>query len=216
MPAPRPSPRSHRGNPHSDRPRTVGAREQVRQPGSSPADRLLGVARRLFALEGIRAVGIERIIAEANVARASLYQTFGSKDGLVVAYLNEQDAADRAAWQAAAQKAAGPGQRILALFDLAIASAPGRGYRGCLYLNAATEFPDPQHPISKAVAQHRTWLREILLTELNAAGAADPEGDADMVQVLYDGGLAGSKFSHCDAPIRVARHRTELLLLAKG
>lgn len=180
--------------------------------GSSPAARLLETARRLFFKEGIRAVGVERIIAEANVARASLYQTFGSKDGLVVACLDDQDAADCAAWQAAAKDAPGPRERILALFDLAIAAAPGRDYRGCVYLNAVTEFPDATHPVAKAVARHRAWLRRMLLTQLREAGSPDPEGDADVLQVLYDGALAGSKFSRSDAPIKVARRQAELLL----
>jgi AcrR family transcriptional regulator len=184
----------------------------ARSAAPLPAERLLDAARRLFVLEGIRAVGIERILAEANVARASLYQAFGSKDGLVAAYLREQDAADRAAWQDAASSAAGPRERILTLFDLAIASAPWRGFRGCLYHNALTEFPDPRHPVSGAVAEHRTWLREMLLMELAALGSADLEGDADTLQVLYDGALAGSKFSRSDAPIRVARRHAELLL----
>lgn len=200
------------GAPNGQR-RTGSAAVPARRPAPLPAERLLEVARRLFALEGIRAVGIERIIAEANVARASLYQAFGSKDGLVVAYLHEQDMADRAAWQDAARHATRPRERILTLFDLAIATAPCRGYRGCVYHNAATEFPDPQHPVSEAVAEHRTWLREMLLTELGALGSADPEGAADALQVLYDGALAGSKFSRCDAPVRVARRHAELLLM---
>lgn len=197
------------GAPRGQR-RTGGA--AVRSSAPLPAERLLEAARRLFALEGIRAVGIERIIAEANVARASLYQVFGSKDGLVAAYLRDQDMADRAAWRDAARHAAGPRERILALFDLAIASAPCRGYRGCVYHNAATEFPDPRHPVSAAVAEHRTWLREMLRTELDALGSTDPESAADALQVLYDGALAGSKFSRSDAPIRVARRHAELLL----
>jgi hypothetical protein len=81
-----------------------------------------------------------------------------------------------------------------------------------VYHNAATEFPDPQHPVSEAVAEHRTRLREMLLTELGALGSADPEGAADALQVLYDGALTGSKFGRSDAPIRAARRHAELLL----
>lgn len=172
----------------------------------------MAAAERLFALEGIRAVGIERLIAEADVARASLYHAYGSKDGLVVAYLDRRDARDRAAWGAAAAEAATPVERALVLFDLAARNAVARDFRGCLYLNAATEFPDPDHPVARSVARHRGWLREVLTTELRAAGAPDPDGGARVVELLYDGALAGSKYSRSVEPIRLARERARALL----
>ncbi|WP_062213573.1 TetR/AcrR family transcriptional regulator [Streptomyces sp. NBRC 109706] len=177
-----------------------------------PAERLMAAAERLFLLEGIRAVGIERLIAEAEVARASLYHAYGSKDGLVVAYLDRRDALDRAAWSSAADRVEGPVARLLTLFDLAERGAPGRGYRGCLYLNAATEFPDPDHPVARSVARHRAWLRTMLTDELTAAGVPDPAGRAAVVELLYDGALAGSKFSGSTAPIVLARERARAVV----
>lgn len=186
----------------------------VRGARGLPAERLMAAAERLFPREGIRAVGIERLISEAEVARASLYHAYGSKDGLVVAYLDRRDAADRAAWSGAAARVEGPVARLLVLFDLAERGAPGRGYRGCLYLNAATEFPDPAHPVARAVARHRAWLRALLTEELGAAGVPDVEERARVVELLYDGALAGSKFAASTEPIALARERARALATA--
>ncbi|MCX9192367.1 TetR family transcriptional regulator [Carbonactinospora thermoautotrophica] len=171
----------------------------------TPAERLLQTAATLFTREGIRAVGIDRLVAEAKVARASLYQNFGSKDALIAAYLQRQDELDRAAYQRATRRCDSAVGRVLALFDLAEAAARRRQYPGCLYLNAVTEFPDPKHPVSVAVRSHRQWLRDLLTTELTRAGAADPAALAEQIHLLYDGGLAGSKLSRSPEPIRLAK-----------
>jgi len=173
---------------------------------NSPAERLLAAAAKLFVRHGIRAVGIERLIAEAGVARASLYQSFGSKDELIAAYLDRQDALDRAAWQRAAANAGDdPVDRALLLFDLAESSARKRRYRGCLYLNAATEFPDPRHPAAAAIARHRAWVTDLLSELLADAGVHAVDETVAAVQLLYDGALAGSKLSKSTAPIVRAR-----------
>ncbi|WP_271219717.1 TetR/AcrR family transcriptional regulator [Streptosporangium carneum] len=178
---------------------------------SRPAERLLETAGRLFPLQGIRAVGIDQILSEAGVAKASLYQAFGSKDALVVAYLERQDAADRAVYRAAVTGLADPVDRVLVSFDLAMAAARRRSYRGCLFLNAATEFPDPDHPVAEAVEAHRVWVRARWAEALAGRGA----GRTDLVerlQVLYDGGVAGTKASRSAAPIALAREMARELL----
>jgi AcrR family transcriptional regulator len=183
----------------------------------SPAQRLLDTAATLFVREGIRAVGIDRLIAEARVARASLYQSFGSKDGLIAAYLDRQDELDRATWNRAASKIHDPVDKLLLLFDLATTASRKRRYRGCLYLNAATEFPDPQHPAAHAITRHRDWMHQLLVDLLTEAGVESTDEGAKTIQVLYDGGLAGSKLSKSPAPIEhakelarryIAEHRT--------
>lgn len=173
--------------------------------GGTPAQRLLEAAGTLFAQEGIRAVGVDRVLAAAGVARASLYHAFGSKDALVAAYIADQDRADRGKWEEAAAELETAQEKVLVLFDLARTAALRRDFRGCLYLNAATEFPDPEHPARHAVAQHRAWLREILVDQLAQAGATEPEPLAERVVVLYDGAVAGSKFSRSAEPIELGR-----------
>lgn len=182
---------------------TVSAVTTGRPPG--PADRLLDAAVTLFAQHGIRAVGIDQVLRSANVARASLYQNYGSKDGLVTAYLRHLDDRDRTAYAAAAQDLADPTDRILLVFDLAASSAPRRNFRGCLYLNAATEFPDPQHPSAAVIRDHRAWLAAMWREELVRLGAIDPDSTVAELTLLYDGALAQSKVARNVEPIRTAR-----------
>lgn len=181
----------------------------VRSPGSNrgalPGDRLLTAATSLFDREGIRAVGIERLIAEADVARASLYQAFGSKDSLVVAYLEHADRADRERYTRALRGASDdPVDRVAVFFRLALAGARRRRFRGCLYVNAATEFPDARHPVHGVVRAHRRWQLDEFTDTARHAGAAEPERLGRRLQLLYDGALVGSKAARTVEPIEEA------------
>lgn len=180
-----------------------------RRTRPSPAQRLLDTATTLFARHGIRAVGIDRVLAEAGVARASLYSSYGSKDGLVLAYLEHLDHRDRERWHAAVADLADPVDRVLAFFDLALASAPGKGFRGCQYANAATEFPEQA---LAPVIEHRRWVRATLTALLAECGAAEPDELARRIQLIYDGALAGSKLEHSVEPLRLGRALAEGLL----
>ncbi|WP_280420784.1 TetR/AcrR family transcriptional regulator [Nocardia carnea] len=168
----------------------------------TPAQRLLDTATTLFARYGIRAVGIDRVLAEAGVARASMYSAYGSKDALVIAYLENLDQRDRARWSEAVAEVADPGDRILTFFDLALASAPSRGFRGCQYANAATEFPD--EPLAPVIA-HRRWMLDTLTELLEARGTPEPAALARRIQLIYDGALAGSKLEHAIEPLQMGR-----------
>lgn len=184
----------------------------TRPAGTTPAQRLLEAAGTLFAQEGIRAVGVDRVLAEAGVARASLYHAFGSKDALVAAYIDSQDEADRRKWEKAAANLDSPESKILALFDLAHTAAVNRRFRGCLYLNAATEFPDRTHPVGASIARHRAWLRELLIDLAGQAGAHDVEHTADRLRLIYDGAVAGSKFAKSTDPIETGKQLAEQIL----
>ncbi|WP_280434740.1 TetR/AcrR family transcriptional regulator [Nocardia carnea] len=168
----------------------------------TPAQRLLDTATTLFARYGIRAVGIDRVLAEAGVARASMYSAYGSKDALVIAYLENLDQRDRARWSEAVAEVADPGDRILTFFDLALASAPSRGFRGCQYANAATEFPD--EALAPVIA-HRRWMLETLTELLEACDTPEPAALARRIQLIYDGALAGSKLEHAIEPLQMGR-----------
>jgi AcrR family transcriptional regulator len=178
----------------------------ISRASGPPAERLLATAAALFGREGIRAVGIDRIVAEADVARASLYQAFGSKDGLIAAYLDRQDELDRQRWErAAARQHDDAVSKVLLMFDLAAASARKNRYPGCLYLNAAAEFPDPKHPVAASIARHRAGIAERVTGLLARAGVSDPEPTAAELQVLYDGALAGSKMARSVEPVHIAK-----------
>jgi AcrR family transcriptional regulator len=163
----------------------------------SPAGRrILDTATALFYAEGVHAVGIDRIIAEAGVAKATFYKHFPSKEDLVLAYVQEQDQLGRAAVAELPEQA--PRQRILAIFDRIDEAARQPGYRGCPFINAAAEYPDPSSPVRKAIDDRRRWTREIFHDLLVAAGHPDSDQAADILVVLNDGLLVAGDLDQPD------------------
>lgn len=154
-------------------------------------------------------MGIDQILRQAGVAKASLYSSYGSKEALVIAYLNDLDQRDRKRWTEAVADMSDPTAKILAFFDLAATAARARDFRGCLYANAATEFPEM---VFEPVRAHRDWMRNRVAALLAAADVSRPDAVARQIQLLYDGALAGSKMQRSTAPIKLARQLTEELL----
>ncbi|MCK2218449.1 TetR/AcrR family transcriptional regulator [Actinomadura sp. ATCC 31491] len=157
---------------------------------SQARSRLLATATRLFYTEGIHAVGIDRIVAEAQVTRATLYRHFPGKEDLVLAYLDEVDRAMRgqaAGAVAAALPAAGT---VRALAEAIAQGIRSPGFRGCAFLNAAAEYPDPASPVRQAVLAHRQWFLDTvtdLLAQVRRTGA---EPAARHFVMLRDGAMA--------------------------
>ncbi|WP_182886870.1 TetR/AcrR family transcriptional regulator [Microbispora sp. H10885] len=157
---------------------------------SEARSRLLSTATRLFYAEGIHAVGIDRIVAEAQVTRATLYRHFPGKEDLVLAYLNEVDRAIRG--QADEAMAAGlpAAGTIRALSESIVQGIQSPGFRGCAFLNAAAEYPDPESPVHRAVLAHRQWFLETvteLLAKIQETGA---EPAARHFVMMRDGAMA--------------------------
>lgn len=158
---------------------------------SAARDRLLRVASGLFYREGIHTVGLDRVLAEAAVTRATMYRHFAGKEGLVLAYLHEEDAMIRALFADGAAHAAAPAGLLDALIG-GIADDIARHHtRGCPFINAAAEYPDPQSPVRELVATHRDWFRGTLEQVLVAAGAEDPAAGAASLVLLRDAALVG-------------------------
>jgi AcrR family transcriptional regulator len=153
--------------------------------------RVLDTATRLFYAEGVHAVGVDRIIAEARVAKATFYNHFPSKDELVRAYIEEQDRLGRAAVAQLPEKP--PRKRVFTIFDRIAEAARRPGYRGCPFLNAAAEYPDPASPVRKAVDDHRRWNRDRLRELLAADGHPEAARTADILVVLGDGLLVSGE-----------------------
>jgi AcrR family transcriptional regulator len=151
----------------------------------SPARRrVLDAAGTLFYAEGIHAVGIDRVIAEAGVAKATFYHHFPSKDELVCAYLHEQSDLTKRATVPAGDTCE---ERILSVFDFLAEYTCGPGFRGCAFINAAAEYPDPRHPVRQVVAAHREWFQGVLQGLLTDGGYADAARTAAMLVMLRDG-----------------------------
>src|SRR3989442_8637905 len=107
----------------------------------SPRDRLLRAASELFYAEGVQSVGIDRVIERAGVAKASLYSTFGSKEGLVCAYLNARHEETLARFRSAVAATDDPIERLLAVFDAQARLFHTPDFHGCAFTAAATEAP---------------------------------------------------------------------------
>jgi AcrR family transcriptional regulator len=150
----------------------------------NPRDRILETASRLFYAHGIQGVGVDAIIAEAGVAKATLYKHFPSKDELVIAYLDRVDAAWRAALRSAAE-ASGPTPReqLVGLFDALTSACRRDGYRGCAFINTAAAT-DPGSPVHARTIEHkravRKWVRGLALQAgRRAPGRARLQPDAN-------------------------------------
>lgn len=190
-----------------------GSRRRSR-PG--PRQRLLESATKLFTTEGIRVIGIDRILRDADVAKASLYSLFGSKDNLVVAYIEELDQDWRRRWEDMCADRPKPEDRILAFFDMAIADEPAENFRGSHFQNAASEYPRPEtdseHRIRGAALEHRRWCRDTMADLLTEKFGYASRTLADQLMVFLDGGIAGSKMSRTVSPMETARELAKQLL----
>jgi AcrR family transcriptional regulator len=113
--------------------------ERVAEKRPSASRRILDAASDLFYAEGVQSVGIDRIIEWAGVAKASLYNTFGSKDALVRAYLNERHAGTTGRLTAAIASTEVPRERILAVFAAQAELFAEPGFRGCAFVAASIE-----------------------------------------------------------------------------
>ncbi|MFE9421629.1 TetR/AcrR family transcriptional regulator [Kitasatospora sp. NPDC006697] len=180
----------------------------------SPArDRILDTASRLFYAEGIHTVGVDRIVTEAAVTRATFYRHFPSKEELILSHLQRWDDCLRA--EVAEVLAATAGTAALReLFGRLGAMLAMPGFRGCPFINAAAEYPDPAHPVARSIAVHRVWLLTLLTDLLTAGGHPDPEGRAELLMLLRDGAMVGASLGDGAAVARRLVEGAEKVLTA--
>jgi AcrR family transcriptional regulator len=153
--------------------------------------RILDAASDMFYRDGVRAVGIDAIIARSGVAKMSLYRNFPSKNALVTAWLEDRNAFFWRRWDnAEAARAGEPRAQLEAILDMIAATASHPKWRGCPFLNTGTEFPEPDHPARAIILANKRTVRERLRTLAAAANARDPELLAEQLQLLIDGAYA--------------------------
>jgi AcrR family transcriptional regulator len=178
----------------------------------SPRERLLAAATELFYEEGVHTVGIDRVIARAGVAKASLYATFGSKEELVKAYLEGRAAMRRDRLLAAAASVEDPRAKILAVFDTLAELAAQPNFRGCAFVNASAEGPRDETKVGEVCVDQRAWTRSLFTDLARGAGARDPERLAGRLVLLYDGAIVGASMDRRPGRVQEARELVELLL----
>ena len=188
-------------------------RAHGRSPAPGVGERILATATDLFYRDGVRGVGIQRVIDEAGIAKASLYAHYESKDDLVAACMTRRGAAIR---EAVERRLAAPGLdargQLLALFDFHVEGVEGPDFRGCPFLNASSEIADPRHPAKAVIAAQRAWLHDLIARLVKAAGVAAPQHVAGTLVVLFDGASSSSLIDGTSAAARHARWAAEQVL----
>lgn len=182
---------------------------------SAARQRVMDTAFALFYAHGIRAVGVDRIIAESGVAKRTFYKHFPAKDTLVVAYLDRVDLVWTQQLHDAAEAAgAAPTDQLVGMFDALGTACRREGYRGCAFINAAAEN-GVGTPVHDRTLAHKTAVRDWVRDLAAAAGAADPELLSRSLTLLLDGALAsGSVDGLPDAPEAAKEAARALVSLA--
>lgn len=172
-------------------------------------ERLLTTAEDLFYAEGIRAVGVERILSESGVGRASFYRHFPGKDDLVVAVLQGRDVRWRA-WLADRVAAYGGGP--LAVFDALAERFAAEDFRGCAFINTMVETADPGSAAYQVAAEHKAAVTAYVRGLLDEAGVADPDAVAKGFVLLMDGAIVTALRERTPEAAGRAREVAEALL----
>jgi AcrR family transcriptional regulator len=155
----------------------------------TPRQRLLDAAGDLFYRQGITAVGVDLVSKAAGVSKRTLYQQFGSKDQLVAESLDAQGAAILHAYMPAEGGGAAPRQQILAVFDALRGWTASDTYRGCPFVNTATELADPGHPARRVARDYKLRLRDYFAGQAEQGHADDPQRLADQLVIIFDGAI---------------------------
>jgi len=163
---------------------------EVQARPSEARTRLLNTATRIFYAEGIHAVGVDRIIAEAKVTRATFYRHFPGKETLVVAYLRGVHEMDRSGVEAILAANPSAADALLAIARSIAQQIQSPGFRGCAFLNAAAEFPDADHPVRQEIASHRQWFANTLTTLMAQVAEDTSDAAARHFIMLRDGAMA--------------------------
>jgi AcrR family transcriptional regulator len=188
-----------------------------RRTAAETREHVLAVAQRLFYWHGIRATGVDRIAAEAGVAPPTLYRLFASKDDLVAAYV-EANAVGYKEWvtEMTRPELGTPRERILSLFDALGEQVQPERCRGCPFLMALAEYPDPTHAARSIAIATKAWVRDRLgelADELSAdTTIADPAALGDRLAVVVEGVYASVQALGTDGPARQARVLAEILI----
>lgn len=167
---------------------------------SEARQRLLNTATRIFYGEGIHSVGVDRITTEAKVTRATFYRHFPSKEDLVLAYLRAADQAIRRQVETAITAGLPAPDALRAVAESIAQSIQSADFRGCAFLNAVAEYPDPDHPVHQTVLTHRQWFLDTISTLMASIQKTEAEPAAQHFVMLRDGAMAaGCLFN----PVRI-------------
>ncbi len=188
---------------------------QTRANKSDARQRIVETAERLFYAEGVRAVGIDRIIAEAEVAKMSLYNHFPSKDDLILAVLQYREAKFDGLFEKWMERHTRAGMDRLEAFFAALKDwFESPGFRGCMFINSRVELADAKHPGSKFSARHKERFHEMLREIISDTTGAKADSMAPAIALLVEGAIVTAVMEQSSKPADVARAAT-MALVAK-
>jgi AcrR family transcriptional regulator len=178
-------------------------------------ERILAAAYELFSRDGLRAVGIEAIIARSGVARMTLYRHFPSKEALVIAFLDRREQRWTRGWLQAEVEARtdDPRERLLAIFDVFDGWFRRDDFEGCAFVKVVQEVPDPEDPVNRASTAHLETIRDFLRGLARDARVADADDFARKWHILMKGSIVSAGEGDRDAALR-AQEVGRLLLAA--
>lgn len=193
--------------------------DQRRAPAEAGAarERLLRTAYELFRRNSLNTVGVDRIVAEADVAKTTLYRHFPSKDDLAVSVLRHHEDVWITGWLEQAIERGGKtaGARLLGIFDAFDDWFRRDDYEGCLFTRALLETRDPVNPVRAAAAAGLENVRSLVRRLAEDAGVRDPDVFALQIQMLMLGAIVAAVYGHLDAA-KQARDVARLLLERDG
>lgn len=183
----------------------------------SPLERILASSYELFSRHGVRAVGVDTIVAHAGVAKMTLYRYFASKDDLVLAFMERREQSWTRGWvqAGATSRAETPDGRLLAIFDLFHEWFQRDDFEGCSFINVLLEIDDRQHPVHRAAMRHLFNIRSFLRNLAEEAGVSDPDGFARRWHILMKGSIVAAGEGDREAA-RAAQDLGRLLLVSEG
>jgi AcrR family transcriptional regulator len=174
-------------------------------------ERLLAAADELFYEEGFNLVGIDRVIERAGVAKASLYDCFGSKEELIRSYLQQRHEARQVRVRERLARYAAPKEKILAVFDSMAEAAAEPDFRGCAFARAGAEARAGS-TVKAMCDESRAWNLALFADLCKQAGAADPDRVAQQLRVLYDGAMVSAHVDTGSTAVAAARAMAEVVL----
>jgi AcrR family transcriptional regulator len=177
----------------------------------SARERLLAAAEELFYEEGVNTVGIDRVIERAGVAKASLYDCFGSKEELIRSYLVARQESRRARMTEKLARYATPKEQLLGVFDAMGELFAAPNFRGCAFMRASAEARTGSS-LKSVCDDSRAWIRTLFTELAKDAGAADPASLAQQLVLLYDGASVSAQMDCNPGAAAAARAAASMML----
>lgn len=195
--------------------KTVTEPRRARPAGgnSGARGRIVDAAYELFSHRGLRAVGIDTIVARSGVAKMTLYRNFASKDELVLEFLRVREQRWTRDWLQAEveRRTTSPRERLLAIFDVFHEWFQLDDFEGCSFVNVLLEVTENDHPVRRASVEHLATIRSFIARLATDAGVADPDDFSRQWHILMKGAIVAAGEGDRDAARRARRVGETLL-----